>query len=399
MKRLFFLICCTSLFAQEFPLAPTKPALPPFQTPALLLVDRYYSPEVGGEGMIPLLTGLHQLESHFIPIVDEPSTTWLARLGRFSEQVFIWGPLNTVAMTAQHEIFGHGFRVRSLGSSVASVDSYNIGLPPPYGTGGGYTYFFYEPEAVSPQEKIAITAGGVEATAILAKKLKFKWLRDGVVHPKEAMLYSESAHDLTNYAWTSVLLESQGDPHGDICEYIAEINETYGSNLTVGEVARATLWNLADPFSVYSTWSWWKYVMNGTTLSLPMIPIGDYRYLPGARVGLSPFGLEYYSEHFIMRGETPLYVYFKGGSLHGTNYYGAGFEQNSLLKWNSLMVGLRCDLWAQPHFGGSASVSATADMFERGAFYIQLGGKTEGYMAGETLDGGPIARFGLSLEM
>ena len=385
MKRLFFLIFCTSLFAQELP----------FQTPALLLVDRYYSPEVGGEGMIPLLTGLHQLESRFIPMVDEPSTTWLARLGRFSEQVFIWGPLNTVAMTAQHEVFGHGFRVRSLGPSVASVEGYNIGLPPPYGMGGGYTYFFYEPEAVSAQEKIAITAGGVEATAILAKKLKFKWLREGVVHPKEAMLYSESAHDLTNYAWSSLFLEMQGDPHGDICEYVAEINETYGSNLTIRKVAQATLWNFLDPFTVYSTWSWWKYVMSGTTLALPMIPIGDYRYLPGTRVGLSPFGIEYYSEHFIMRGETPLYVYFKGGS----HCYGAGFEQNSLWKWNSMMVGLRCDVWAQPNFGGALSASATADMFERGAFYIQLGGKSEGYMVGESLSAGPIARLGLSLEI
>ena len=413
MRLILLLTCFSFLYAEEstltpfipsspdlFALSSPKPVLPLepfFRTPALLLVDRYYSPEVGSEGFIPVLRGLQRIESRLLPIVDVPSTTWPARLGRFAEQFFFWGPLNSTVMTAQHEIFGHGFRVRALGASIASVDRYNIGIPFPYGMGGGYTAFYYDPESLSPQDKIAITAGGVEGTAILAKRLKFKWLQEGSVPPKESMLYYRSEQDLTDYAWTSVLLEKNGTLHGDIYEYVTEVNATYGSNLTVQSVALASLWNYADPFSVYSIWSWWKYVLDGTTLSLSMIPIGEYRYLPGARLGLSPFGPEYYSEHFLIRGEKPLYIYLKGGDRS----YGIGFERPLLWQWKIIRFGLCGDLWLQPvmnGFGGAASASATTDFFERGAFYLQLGGKTEGYLPGESLAPALIARFGLSLE-
>lgn len=55
--------------------------------------------------------------------------------------------------------------------------------------------------------------------------------------------------------------------------------------------------------------------MSGEEGPLPMIPIGDYRYLPSFRAGFTPFGTEYYAENFLIKDHKPIYFYLKGGRL------------------------------------------------------------------------------------
>ncbi|HEY5236184.1 MAG TPA: hypothetical protein VIJ14_08405, partial [Rhabdochlamydiaceae bacterium] len=90
----------------------------------------------------------------------------------------------------------------------------------------------------------------------------------------------------------------------------------------------------------------------------------------------------------------------------------------------SLPWGLRLDCWYQPHhayndlhyslenlhkekrfttqphnpfFGLALTVIGHKKLWSRGAFYFQVGGKTVGYLEGETLQPSLIARIGFTL--
>ncbi len=378
-----------------------------FWSPSLFLVDRFFSPEVGGEGMIPLLRALQRTEDRIFPNFAIPSTSWTSRGRRLLEASLIWTPLNIFTATVQHEVFGHGFRVRSFGKATVSVAHYHFDAPPPYGFGGGYTRYVYYPELLSKQDRIAITGAGVEGTALLARRLKLKWLQEGFINPREASLYQEAEHDLTRYIWVTVEKERKKyKMDGDIFEYVSEVNELYGSHLTVRGLSRKSWINFADPFTLFSFWGSLSYLWNGTALSIPMIPVGEARYLPGARLGLSPFGPEYYFENFWVKDHQPGYGYLRGGSLAKNQYWGAGFEQDSIWQWSDIHCGLRGDVWMQPRLnqingqtvlGGAASLIASSPLTEQGSFYLQLGLKSAGYLPGEMLAKGWMGKIGLSI--
>lgn len=380
-------------------------------TPSLLIVDRFFSPEMGSEGFIPLLRTVQGIEDRIFPSFRAPSSSWMARLRRVGEELLIWSPLNTLTATMQHEVFGHGYRVRSLGEARARVDSYRFGTPPPYGFGGGATYFFISSDwnVVSAQERIAITGAGVEATTILSRRLKMKWLQKGQINPREISLYNESAHDSTQYCWLTVAAQLHNEEmYGDMYEYVEELNQEYGSTLTIKSLAYQSLVNFIDPFTVYTIWGTLSYWWSGTSISIPMIPLGEYAYLPSARLGLSPFGPEYYLEHFLVKDNSPIYLYLRGGSCADNRYWGMGIEADSLWKWNHAEYGVRGDVWVQPvwqhtqnawRLGASGSLIGVQPVTEQGSLYLQVGMKSAGYVPGEMLQAGWMGKAGLSINM
>ncbi len=50
--------------------------------------------------------------------------------------VLIWYPLSEFEVTLQHEVFGHGYRIRDIGSNIVKVQGYEFDPPFPYGDGG-----------------------------------------------------------------------------------------------------------------------------------------------------------------------------------------------------------------------------------------------------------------------
>jgi hypothetical protein len=340
-----------------------------------------------------------------------------AQFSRAGELLLFWEPVNYMSVAVQHEVFGHGYRLRSI--PTAEVDKYTFTIPPPYGRGAAATHSQISPDTTA-FELMDIDTGGVEATAIFANRLRMQWLKNGHINPRQSSLYYFAQHDLTNYA----LNMGNSDSH-DIKNYTELLNHTYaGSKLTRESLRNQALINLLDPFTYYSAYSAWKFILTGKEGSIPMIPIGSYKYLPGARLGLTPFGPEYYLENFLVKDNKPIYFYLRNGKHVGMNYMGLGIENPHQWDLGSFQIGYRADLWYQPaidmqdskfalsqfehtqnlqantsnsRFGASISLIAQKKLWDTGMLFVQVGVKSPGYLPGESLKSSMILRVGLTL--
>jgi len=90
-----------------------------------LMIDRYFSPESGAYNSLALFQGAKQ-----IPVPQKKG--FQPCFKRALLYFFVYSPLSELVLTTQHEIFGHGWRIRTLGSHVAKVHSYSIHPPFPY---------------------------------------------------------------------------------------------------------------------------------------------------------------------------------------------------------------------------------------------------------------------------
>lgn len=352
-----------------------------------------------------------------------------ARFWRLNELYLGWMPLNFLAVTAQHEVFGHGYRIRDIGRSRAQVQGYTFGVPPPYGGGGAATSYDIS-SSFTTTEMTSVAMAGVESTAILALLTKFKWLEAHRIDPRQTVLYLMGQHDLNLYIGTLDILDDALDGH-DIHMYIQSLNYTYTSHFLSSSRLRSLAWiNLGDPFTYYSIYAWWHYVFSGAETRIPMIPIYGLGYLPTARLGLTPFGPEFFIENFLLKGRRPIYFYLKGGKHAGNQYHGLGFYAPRIWERSHWFVGLRFDAWRQPkllleqgrtpffdidfdkkpdqsdplypyaeqhamRMGCAASMVIAYT--KRSGFEAELGYKSQGFLPGYSLRAAPTARLFYSL--
>lgn len=387
------------------------------QAPYGVMIDIDMSPYAGAQCLMLPGKALMRTQDYF------DLHTYQANLQegalRAAELIFLWDPLGILMMVTQHEVFGHGYRIRSLGSYYASVVGYGIDVPPPYGPGGGVTSYNIT-EALTTTDELTITSAGVEATAIMAGELKKKWLLDDQIDARQAMLYLYSEHDLTQYV---LGLENPAtDPmsSNDMQGYIYWLNATYpDANLTEGELKTRVLINFLDPMTFYSIFSWFKYIGTGETTGIPMIPTFGAKWLPNFRLGLTPFGPETFLETYIKYKKSLTYFYIKGGNFASNHYYGVGIENKSLWRFDNMTIGLRFDGWRQPPYAKYTVASALEGMpspvrtggssygmaLQATSYYpinnssvllfLTVGAKTSGFLPGESLYTAPILRIGL----
>lgn len=409
MKRIILLfLYCSALIAEE---------------KLNLIADPHFSPYAGGEDLIG---GFRLLESSidgYYRYSDDPENKSSGNaIQRLAELALFWDPVGRYLSTAQHEVFGHGYRVRSL---KGHVSKYNIGVPFPYARGGGYTMFRYT-NRWTPFQMLAVDTGGVEANAILANQIKMHWLQADRVDPCMAVFYLSSQHNLTQYIFYTK--NSQFDL-GDIKKYVDLLNNIYRDqgHLSLSSLKKQAWINFLDPFTYLSLYSWGNFVLTGAKKAPPMFRLGEYGYLPGAKLGLTPFGPEYYLENYLVKEGAPIYFYLRYGQHAGHAYSGVGVEHPSFLwKSGTTTIGLRVDGWYQPHTafqdrrfsyqeynqkwragealpevpydpkaGASASLILRTQ-FSPGFLFCQIGGKSKGFVAGESLDAALTARGGIS---
>jgi hypothetical protein len=310
--------------------------------------DIHFSPYAGGEDVLFALRAAERIEGYFVgkgPVwcSKEPS----ARLWRFSELYMGWLPLNYLAMVAQHEVFGHGYRIRDINRGRAKVLGYNFNTPPPYGDGGAATHYDIS-DSLTLTEETSIAMAGVESTAILANLTKLKWLEAHRIDPRQTALYLLGQYDLTLYLG-SLDLENDNLEGHDMHMYVQSLNYTYTNGTLSSSTLSALSWiNLADPFTYYSIYAWFHYIVSGRETRIPMIPIYDLGYLPTVRMGLTPFGPEFFLENYLLSGKSPIYFYLKGGSHSQNEYTGLGFYAPRIWERKNWFVGFRFDAWRQP---------------------------------------------------
>ena len=160
--------------------------------------------------------------------------------------IFIWEPLNRFAVTAQHEVFGHGYRIRSLRNT--KLMGFHLDLPFPYGDSSGATYFS-ESQRVTVSDRLLVAIAGAESEYILATLQKNKWIAEGKIDPRTSNLYTESKLGTLLYALsTDSTQKDEKEINGnDLLGYLNLLKEAYPDHsLSFSKLKNSLYFNLLD---------------------------------------------------------------------------------------------------------------------------------------------------------
>lgn len=386
----------------------------------MIIYDSYFSPYSGASDLFFAESSLIEVRDSFASTYSRNSTAKVFL--RALEQIFIWELVNIFTSVTQHEVFGHGYRLRELGEKVCG---YTLGID------GGATYFDVD-ESFKVGKMLAVVVAGLEAEAIFARDIKMNWIQKGCIDGRQSSLYTQCEQSLFFYTLITNLGKLEADEvleGNDVDGYMNLLNASYtDSNVNIGDLTRISLVNWVDPMTFYAYFSWFYYIAEGKSWAFPMISLTDkIKYLPNARIGYAPYGTEGYFENFFSVDGKPLYCYFKGGKRS----LGFGAAYDYLFSNEKGSVGLCFDCWKQNQFltsatigqieegqngqikegqkllnpdssnkvwGLSASITSTYFFSRKIGIYTQIGGKTKGYLPGYSLDSDIVWRLGLSFK-
>jgi len=374
-----------------------------------LIFDRKMSPYMGGNGFITAFRGIEYFEDHSIRKGTYPRG-FGAGLVRFLELALVYDPLAAWSAVAQHEVFGHGYRIRDLGKSVAQVNSYHIEAPFPFSneSAQGATYFNHSPD-ITLSQILAIDIAGIEANYVFSRLIKKQWIQKQSICGRESKLYDQNALMGTLYALS---LQEDNVAGHDIANYIHDLNSAYPQGyLSHAHAKRQMLWNLVDPTLYYSIWAAWSYILYGKSVPTPMLRIKSVRFLPNLRTELSPFGIENYFESYFMYNDKLTYLYTRGGTHAGNTYWGFGIDKKGVFTRKKTSFDVKLEFWKQPKMalklgetiptsslvGALITVSLNV-RFKNFSWFEEFGGKTEGFVPGQSLKKALIGRFGLAFD-
>ncbi|MCH9631543.1 MAG: hypothetical protein S4CHLAM37_15660 [Chlamydiia bacterium] len=414
MRRLFSFICLL------------LPVLSFAEASYELIIDRYMSPYSGAEDLLTLYRSLEKKEDMLLPPKENPSKGFWPTLGRLSELLLFWDPLARLTVTFQHEVFGHGYRIRSLKDT--KLCEVHLDLPFPYGASGGATGFKYR-EEIKASDMLSVVIAGSESEYILANALNSKWTADGEIDARVANLYTNSKLGTLQYAYATEQedVESSDSKGNDIVGYITLLNAIYQDDyMSLKKIRKAMLWNVCDATLFNAVFSSWYYVFTGKKSPHWMIPLGKgVYYLPSISTHLAPYGIEYSFDNYLRYKDRAIFAYFKKGSFGGVSYGGFGLQYDEMFKFTNISYGIRLHAFLQPRFSTSfklqdlesgqvppAKARADLESLKPGGalsiiskyrinntytfFYSDIGVKTSGYIPGFQLKGGPVVRIGIS---
>ena len=318
----------------------------------------------------------------------------LAKLALFDEPQENW------LRVANHEVFGHGARLRDLFDGHIS---YALPAPPPYGRGGGATFFEYD-RLPTVEEALAVTVGGMEANYVLARALAQDALTTGQWHYRDARRYLYAEYDTIRYILRTSELEPEGHDVGDFIHVYNDLATRVGEKtLSARALRRRALVSFANPLIAYSYYSTFiSYVWSGqTSAPVPMIRFGATRYLPMARFHLTSFGTEFVIDNAFVRNGRFFDVTVGAGHTIGARTWSVGVQQTQF----ALVKGWRLDgeatIWHRPEWGEDVSATAWRQIAQRNrhvvAFVARAGHKTGGFKPGDPLYQGVFVRVGAAL--
>jgi hypothetical protein len=375
-----------------------QPAVP-VATP--LLVDEVMTAGAGATLTNAAARLVANVEDRYVPIrlFDERSrlrrsvnaTYRLGKLVLFDEPQENW------FRVANHEVFGHGGRLRDLFNGHIG---YDLPPPPPYGRGGGATFFEFD-RPPTFEEVLAVSAGGMEANYVLARALAKDAMTAGQWHYRDARRYLYAEYDTIRYILGTDDLEKAGHDVGDFRSVYNELATKVGEKtLSARTLRRRALASFANPLIAYSYYATLiSYVWQGRTATpIPMIRFGDTRYLPMARFHLTSFGTEFVIDNAFVRNGRFTDVTLGLGETVGTRTWSIGLQGTRLASIRQWVLDGQATVWRQTDWGGQFAVTAERRIVRRGthalAIVAQGGFKTDGFSPGDRLYQGAIVRIG-----
>ncbi|MFH0895432.1 MAG: hypothetical protein V2A54_13430 [Bacteroidota bacterium] len=378
-----------------------------------LLYERKYTSISGAENLLTLHHGLYSFEEKVFPLAiasDSNKGGYILNCGyRLMKSVAVDYPLDYMVGLTQHEVFGHCARFNEFNYTNIS---FHLSLPPPFGDGHGFADG-YIPINSTFDESVSMLIAGNEANTILSGMLRNRWIADDSMNYRDYFLYMGGHHNITAYIFQNLFKE-----FGDINQYMYDMNIKYyksGRKYDIHRLAQQSLIGALDPFQFIATVNWLKYIFKGKIVSkFPSIRIKNIRYLPSFHYGLTPFGSEFYSDHYLKYKSKLFKLYGRLGDFYFKNFWGAGMAAFNIVKTKNIFLDAAVDVWNQPSLrlqdektkwretpsgtGGCLSLTASYNPnIKRIPFFFtaQGGYKTDGFLPGETLSKGFFVRAGL----
>jgi len=376
----------------------------PVSAATTVLIDRDMTAGAGATVTNTVGRLAARVEDRFVPLrlFDERgkvrhaanATYRLTKLGLFDEPQENW------FRVANHEVFGHGGRLRDLFNGHIG---YELPAPPPYGRGGGATFFEYD-RRPTVEEVLAVSVGGMEANYVLARTLMQDAVTDGQWHYRDARRYLYAEYDTIRYILGTSDLEREGHDVGDFRQVYNDVAKTVGEEtLSARTLRRRALVSFANPMIAYSYYSTFvSYVWAGhTTAPVPMIHLGKTRYLPMAHFHLTSFGTEFVFDNVLVRNGRFMDVTLGAGQTIGARTWSIGGQSTRITSIRRWTIDGGATLWHRPEWGGQLQATTSREVAQRGrhalAIVVQGGWKTDGFMPGERLHEGAFVRVGASL--
>lgn len=368
-----------------------------------ILVDTDLTARAGAETLYGVFQGYEVLDRQWYRLPLLSGSGKLNHTARFVKLIAWDLPIVNLFLVTQHEIFGHGARLREFDIK----QSYSFNAPFPYGTGGAATSFSGNAFMnLKPLEQSAVTTGGVEASELFARRIARSAFAKECITLPQILLYFFTQHDLTNYTYTLTreLVDKSGH---DINDYIIIVNDYCGrSALSRSRLQRFVWINYIDPITWCFAGCFWTPPCEGIPLSF--FNIYGFKILPSVRMTLAPYGPEYGVNAFFKFCNYQGFAYYRQGNTCNVTTFGTGVEINQIWTYKQFCFGLRTDFWKQPpifsssstsktHLGGAISLLGEYQIDEQRALLIELGAKSRGFIPGDRLDGGVIFRLGMRL--
>ena len=341
----------------------------------------------GADLTMSIIEGYRQLDDTIAPGTDSPWINALMVIPRIM--------VTNYATTFQHEVFGHGARIREAGWRVKSY-KFNF-------DGSGSTSFRYNTKA-HPQYMIATSVAGMQATEVLSNKIKSRYVDSGSINPVYGAAYLMSAGDQLTYVYMTNYKENSGH---DVQGYITNMNKVYGTNyMSRSKIRSHTAISLLDPFLYFSAYA----LATGEDFEYPMIPLGDWKYLPAFREIFTPYGLENKFINHFKAPSTPLQLNFIQGSNKRGTSWGAELIVDRIFENGNLDVGFNIATWKQPKLfatnpltapkkqGYSGEGNIRLNLNETSAIYTAIGYKTSGFRVGYPMKASALLRAGIAFK-
>jgi hypothetical protein len=389
-----------------------------------LVLDRYMSASAGTTDLLTVQHEISALEDHLLPLKlgDEKRRLPLLAGIFYRAGKFIGAdvPQDHMLLVLGHEVFGHGARLRELGTGRVR---YSFDAPPPYGGGGAGTSFSGEFPA-TPLALLAIEMAGIEAQNTMADSIASLAAARGRLHYREAWLYFETRY----LAMTYILGATEHSKEGhDVADFFRSFKKACTppecKPVTLGDLRNGARLTLADPLlyvSVYGFAS--SYIAQGKgTSPIPMIPLGrGIRYLPSLGFQMTPYGTEHIFRNLLAKGPRAegtrrkiADVTLRFGNTGASKPWAIDLGASDVRVFRGIHVAASADIWRQPPILSDltsrplktgAALSATLVLPLRRFTHrdslratVTTGFKAAGFIPGEQLGRGVIFRAGVTL--
>ena len=324
-------------------------------------------------------------------------------------------------LVANHEVFGHGGRVRELFDGLLQ---FHIDPPWPYGRGGGVTFFGLDRD-FTVHEVQAISIAGMEVNAVAAGQTARRAFAEREWTPRTALRYLAFELDAFEYIQkTSDEPERPGHDVSDFLELYNLLADATGAEPLTPRTLRRQSWiSLANPMVASALVTIGEYLATGDSEGrIFAIPIGSSRVMPAARYRFTPFGPEWAVSGDVERGGTAAQVTVRVGRAPLTRPWAVAASYSGLSS-RAWRVDVGLEVWRQPpltlgaepdfgipragadlEWGGEVRARAEHPFVSLWGsppltLIVDAGLKTTGFTPGEPLGRGLVLRAGLGLPL